>query len=49
MFVPNVAEAATWLAEGAGFYLLGSDHAFMMAGARALVADFESAKSKAGR
>lgn len=47
MFVPNVAEAATWLREGAGFYLLGSDHAFMLAGARALIAGFAVAQKEA--
>lgn len=48
MFVPNVAESAVWLKEGAGLFLLGSDHAFLMAGARALLGDFANAKVKAG-
>ncbi len=48
MFVPNVAESAMWLKEGASLFLLGSDHAFMMAGARALLGDFANAKAKAG-
>jgi 2-keto-3-deoxy-L-rhamnonate aldolase RhmA len=48
MFVPNVAEAATWLGAGANLFLLGSDHAFMIAGARALRADFALARKNAG-
>jgi hypothetical protein len=43
-----VEECAVWLKEGAGFYLLSSEHGMMLAGARVLTAEFAAAKAKAG-
>jgi 2-keto-3-deoxy-L-rhamnonate aldolase RhmA len=36
MFVANPAEARTWMAQGASLFVLGSDHGFLLAGARQL-------------
>ena len=43
MFTPTAAEAATWETKGASFFLLASEHAFIKAGAAALVEAFPSA------
>ena len=48
MFVPDVAEAADWMKEGAGLFILGSEHSFMLAGAKTLAAGFATAKADAG-
>ena len=37
MFVPDVEEAKHWMEKGASLFLLASDHAFLMSGARQLV------------
>ena len=38
MFLARVGDVPEWTAKGASLFLLGSDHAFMLAGAAALVA-----------
>lgn len=38
MFLAHESDIASWAAKGARLFLLGSDHSFMLAGARALVA-----------
>ncbi len=40
MFTPTTAEAAQWRAEGASFFLLGSDQQWVLQGARDLAAAF---------
>jgi 2-keto-3-deoxy-L-rhamnonate aldolase RhmA len=47
MFVPAASEVPRWLAQGATFYLLGSDQTFVLDGARALAADVR-ARVRAG-
>ncbi len=37
MFVADVEEAKYWMGKGASLFLLASDQAFLMAGARNLV------------
>ncbi len=37
MFVPDAEEARHWMEKGASLFLLASDHAFLMSGARQLV------------
>ncbi len=37
MFVPPTEDCAIWQAKGASFFMLASDHAFLLDGARALV------------
>jgi hypothetical protein len=46
MFVADVAEVPMWLKEGAGFFLMSSDHGFMLAGAKSLTATFADARTK---
>lgn len=46
MFVPNVEDVAMWVREGASFFLLASDQALMLQGARDLGAAFNTAISK---
>ena len=46
MFVGNLSELSHWQSLGVSFYLLGSDHSFLLSGAKQLRADFESATSK---
>ena len=48
MFIADPTEAATWLKEGAGLFLMGSDHGFMLAGAKSLASAFADARAKAG-
>ncbi len=45
MFTPTPAEAVQWQAKGASFFLLGSEHAFIKAGANALVDAFPKGAS----
>ena len=40
MFVANLAEIPRWREEGVGFFVLSSDHAFLQAGAKSLLATF---------
>lgn len=40
MFTPTAGEAALWEEKGASFFLLGSEHAFITAGARSLMDTF---------
>jgi 2-keto-3-deoxy-L-rhamnonate aldolase RhmA len=40
MFTPNMSEIARWRAAGASLFLLGSDHGFVLSGARELAAMF---------
>lgn len=40
MFVANLEEIPRWRAQGVGFFVLGSDHAFLQAGAKSLMATF---------
>lgn len=44
MFTPTVEETAVWMKEGASFFLLASDHAFLMSGAQALMDGFQKAR-----
>lgn len=44
MYTPSMAEVPMWLGEGASFYILGSDHGFMLTGARLLGEDFAAAR-----
>lgn len=39
LFTPDIKELPAWRDRGAAFFLLGSDHGFLQAGARALAAD----------
>ena len=48
MFVADVSEVPMWLTEGAGFFLMSSDHGLMLAGAKSLAATFADARAKAG-
>lgn len=48
MFVADVSEVPMWLKEGASFFLMSSDHGFMLAGAKSLAASFADARAKAG-
>lgn len=43
MFVGNLSELSHWRSLGVSFYLLGSDHSFLLNGAKQLRAEFESA------
>jgi 2-keto-3-deoxy-L-rhamnonate aldolase RhmA len=45
MFTPRVEDVGAWMKEGAGFFLLASDQALMLSGARALAAAFGKAKA----
>ena len=36
MFIPPSEDCATWQREGASFFLLASDHQFLLEGSRAL-------------
>lgn len=40
MFIANVDELASWQAQGASLFLLGSDHGFLLSGARELANRF---------
>jgi 2-keto-3-deoxy-L-rhamnonate aldolase RhmA len=42
MYTPSIAEVPAWSAIGASFYILSSDHSLLLAGARALRADFDA-------
>jgi staphyloferrin B biosynthesis citrate synthase len=42
MFLPRTSDVAGWRAKGVSFFLLGSDHSFMRAGAAALLSDIKS-------
>jgi 2-keto-3-deoxy-L-rhamnonate aldolase RhmA len=44
MFIANLDELDHWLKQRVSLFLLGSDHSFMLAGARQLQATFEQAK-----
>ncbi|PKI03429.1 HpcH/HpaI aldolase/citrate lyase family protein [Glaciecola sp. 33A] len=44
MFIANLDELDHWLKQRVSLFLLGSDHSFMLAGARQLKATFEQAK-----
>ncbi|MFT4655189.1 MAG: 2-keto-3-deoxy-L-rhamnonate aldolase RhmA [Patiriisocius sp.] len=44
MFIANIDELDHWLKQRVSLFLLGSDHSFMLAGARQLQATFEQAK-----
>ncbi|MCG7533192.1 aldolase/citrate lyase family protein [Psychrobium sp. MM17-31] len=45
MFIANLDELEQWLEQKVSLFLLGSDHSFMLAGARNLQARFEQAKN----
>ena len=45
MFTPTAAEAVAWQAKGASFFLLGSEQAFIKAGADGLMAAFSGAEA----
>ncbi len=44
MFIGDLAELEGWLAQGVCLFLLGSDHSFMLTGARQLRTRFDSAQ-----
>ncbi len=44
MYTPFTSECGMWIKEGASFFLLGSEHSFMLAGAQALRNEFTAAK-----
>jgi len=45
MFIPNLDELENWLEQQVSLFLLGSDHSFMLAGARQLQQRFKDAQS----
>jgi 2-keto-3-deoxy-L-rhamnonate aldolase RhmA len=45
MFIANLDELPLWLEKNVSLFLLGSDHSFMIAGAKALQSRFENAQS----
>lgn len=46
MFIANLDELPLWLEKHVSLFLLGSDHSFMIAGAKALQSRFENAQSR---
>jgi len=46
MFVANLDELPVWIEKQVSLFLLGSDHSFMLTGAKALQTCFEKAKSE---
>jgi 2-keto-3-deoxy-L-rhamnonate aldolase RhmA len=46
MFIANLDELPLWLEKHVSLFLLGSDHSFMIAGAKALQSRFENAQSQ---
>ena len=46
MFVANLDELPLWIEQQVSLFLLGSDHSFMLTGAKALQARFEKAKDE---
>lgn len=46
MFIANLDELSDWLSKQVSLFLLGSDHSFMIAGARTLQTRFETAQNE---
>jgi 2-keto-3-deoxy-L-rhamnonate aldolase RhmA len=46
MFVPRVEDSTMWMKEGASFFLLASDQALMLSGARSLAESFAAARAR---
>lgn len=46
MFVGDLTELPQWIAQGVSLFLLGSDHSFMLSGAKQLQQTFDDAVSK---
>ena len=45
MFVPDINEVESWVHQGASFFLLTSDHGFILEGASSLIGKFTELKS----